>query len=348
MSSLFQRGGVWQVAFLLGARRVYRSTRIKVKEDPRGLLAKKVQARIDLDQAKTHAGLQDVPADLAALIRQAVASKRTTAPVWARVVGFILPRWERFLASRGVRIAEDIHPRHIEEWISERRAAGKSDSTIERDIMILQAVIVEANKGRRVNRISTDDWPRIRQRLAARPDRIGAYTMDEAGRILEWVRATTHKGDWYLPLLFLTLTGARYGEMARVRVGDFAGGFVRLETHKTARTTSEQFRTIDLHPRLVVELLPTFEGRPPGELAFPGRAGRQFSAIDIVSRACAALGIQYRRVHAFRHGWITALIAAGVPVPVVQKMAGHRSIITTMRYCHVSGADQGYAGRIKL
>ena len=40
--------------------------------------------------------------------------------------------------------------------------------------------------------------------------------------------------------------------------------------------------------------------------------------------------------HALRHTAITRWVAAGVPLPVVAKLAGHRSIKTTLRYTHLN------------
>lgn len=43
--------------------------------------------------------------------------------------------------------------------------------------------------------------------------------------------------------------------------------------------------------------------------------------------------------HALRHTYATRLVVAGVPLPVVAKLLGHRSIKTTLRYTHVSLQD---------
>ncbi len=40
--------------------------------------------------------------------------------------------------------------------------------------------------------------------------------------------------------------------------------------------------------------------------------------------------------HSLRHTYISWMIMAGVPVPVVQKLAGHADIKTTMGYAHLS------------
>jgi integrase len=43
--------------------------------------------------------------------------------------------------------------------------------------------------------------------------------------------------------------------------------------------------------------------------------------------------------HALRHTRATRLVAAGVPLPIVAKLLGHKSIRTTMRYTHVNVDD---------
>lgn len=40
--------------------------------------------------------------------------------------------------------------------------------------------------------------------------------------------------------------------------------------------------------------------------------------------------------HSLRHTYISWMIQEGVPVPVVQKLAGHADITTTMRYAHLA------------
>ncbi|KAF0156318.1 MAG: xerC [Elusimicrobia bacterium] len=64
-------------------------------------------------------------------------------------------------------------------------------------------------------------------------------------------------------------------------------------------------------------------------------------------RALAKKGLPPCGWHSFRHSYITALVRAGVPLPVIMELAGHKEIATTMRYVTVDGKDlEAAAGRL--
>lgn len=72
-------------------------------------------------------------------------------------------------------------------------------------------------------------------------------------------------------------------------------------------------------------------------------AGISHSAFDHAFRAAkATLGLAGDRElvpHSLRHTYATRLVVAGVPLSVVARLLGHRTVRTTMRYSHVSDED---------
>lgn len=65
-----------------------------------------------------------------------------------------------------------------------------------------------------------------------------------------------------------------------------------------------------------------------------GRSHWQEYTSDLLRRCLARAGLAHRRLHDLRHGAVSLLLDLGAPLPVVQQLAGHRSLATTARYSH--------------
>lgn len=150
-------------------------------------------------------------------------------------------------------------------------------------------------------------------------------------------------------MMFLFGTGCRFGEAVAAEVGDvnLTQGTIRItkgEKYDPSRSrkqvgppkTPESRRTIWL-PREVVETLAVLvDGRARNERLFLAPRGgpvvhRRFLG-DIWDRAVKDAGLDQPKPapHDARHSHVAWLIAAGVPLPVIQKRLGHKSIVTTI------------------
>jgi integrase len=181
-----------------------------------------------------------------------------------------------------------------------------------------------------------------------------------------------HLTEHYRPfLLFLALTGLRWGEATALLVSD-----VDLFTHRLTVTkawkrqpdytyqigepkSNRARRTIALPGELVDILIGVISTRPGHELLFQSpmghpihhgnfryrhwlpaiRAARRCQAHASAAEPCGCPGTLDKtpRIHDLRHSHASWLIAAGVPLPAIQRRLGHESITTTVdRYGHLA------------
>lgn len=132
-------------------------------------------------------------------------------------------------------------------------------------------------------------------------------------------------------------TGARYGELIAMRVGDYLpdGAAVQLRTTKNAkpRTVPLTADGVNLFERLTA-------GRKRDDLMFaredgsewrPGHQARRMRA------ACERAGVEPIGIHILRHAYGGLLAKAGVPLQVIAVAMGHRdSRMTERHYAHLA------------
>ncbi len=145
-------------------------------------------------------------------------------------------------------------------------------------------------------------------------------------------------------LLFALRTGVRAGEQialqwTRVDLDKGSARIMRSSSRgKIGSTKSKKERYVYLTPdvRAALESLP----RRAAEV-FTQKSGKPHTYGTLKHRLRSALeraGLEPRRWHDLRHSYGTTLAEAGIPLAKVQKLLGHSTITTTMRYVHV-GTD---------
>jgi integrase len=178
---------------------------------------------------------------------------------------------------------------------------------------------------------------------------------DEDGEAIR--RAAECRGPVDLALALVLLdTGCRAGEVLGLQWSDISfkatpgaehGNMtiVRARHRGVEGTTkSGRARYVPITGRLAAALR---EVRGVGAAyVFTSRDGKEPTTISGIKarvgswERAAGLPIT-RKLHTFRHAFVTRLILAGVPVPTVQKLVGHSDFATTERYTHLLNEELG-------
>ena len=157
---------------------------------------------------------------------------------------------------------------------------------------------------------------------------------EEVGRILEAATDLRHK-----TLLMTTYAaGLRVSELCRLRVKDIDSdrNGIRVEQGKGAKD-----RYTLLSPHLLRQLRLYWRTYQPDDWLFVHRNGTDPLPVGTVQkifcRTRDQAGIRKRGgVHSLRHAFATHLLEAGVDIHTIQKLMGHRSIHSTLRYFHLA------------
>jgi integrase/recombinase XerD len=134
--------------------------------------------------------------------------------------------------------------------------------------------------------------------------------------------------------------GLRVSELCRLKAQDILSERMQI---RVVQGKGRKDRYTVLSAKLLDELRDYWRMyRPRGEWLFPAQ-GRAQSHITtrtverVFERARRLSGVPDRGgIHLLRHSFATHLVEAGVPLPVLQRLMGHRSLSSTAVYLHVS------------
>lgn len=175
------------------------------------------------------------------------------------------------------------------------------------------------------------------------------YSPEEIRKILEAARDDAVRGL----IVTAMCTAMRRGDCARLRWADvnMAEGWIRVRTSKTGETAE-----IPIFQMLRDEL--GQRARDGGEYVWPEwkRADEQnhttlskrlrsvlvragMGEQKTVERKDGLKRASVRDWHSFRTTWITLALSAGVPLPLVQRVTGHRTVDVVMRHYFRPGRE---------
>lgn len=251
-----------------------------------------------------------------------------------------------------------IEPKHVERFIDRLREKGRSNTTLNTYLTRLRCFSTYCVQEGYLRSDFTKGLakPRIQKKEKA------ILTRAQYGKLISVIENELllqsdrlHEGEieWMLDMLPLAIsTGMRLGELCAMR-----WSWVSLERQAISVLVGKDFVSKSGHERTIpvrgegIQVLERLNGRRSNEdettFVFTGvtdpsgRAGLDSTYVSKRFKHFVRLAKLPERIsfHSLRHSFCTWLIQDGVPVPVVQKLAGHADIKTTMGYVHVAGRD---------
>ncbi len=248
---------------------------------------------------------------------------------------------------------DQLTPRHVEEMMNDRLAAGLSGKSVAYIHQVLRTALALAVRwdivSRNVARLV--DPPRIERKP------INPWTPDEAREFLAAIRGHRLEALFSVALAL----GLRQGEALGLRWQDVDFGANTLRVHYQLQRIggkltlvppkTEKSRRTLVMPAIIVERLREHEKRQVAEklwagskwqetgLIFSNRSGGPTQARRVIEQFHGALdqaGMRRIRFHDLRHSCATLLLIQGVSPRVVMEVLGHSEIALTMNaYSHV-------------
>ena len=223
----------------------------------------------------------------------------------------------------------------IEKYKKRRLDSGAAAATVNRELATLSHLFSKAVEWRWLDRI-----PARPKKLAESAGRIIALTDEECDMLTQAAVAGADPDLW-LFIAFGLNTAMRHGEILAARWDQLDLANRRLFILEAKAGEREQPITAELAELLTRER----EMRDDREgWIFPSphsdsAAGHRARMDGPFREAVKAAGLDAAMItpHVMRHTAITKLVQAGVDLPTVQRISGHKTLAMVLRYTHVHG-----------
>jgi len=327
--TVYRRGQIWWIQYFVRGRIVPESSGSTNKADAENLLKQRI--------GEVAAGRRVGPerATIAHLCTLVVEDNqlrklRDAQHVERRYKAHIKPVLGSLLASR-------FGSAQVRQYITQRRSAGASDATINRELAIV----------RRGFRLGAQEDPPLVQHQPAisllEEDNVrqGFLEQDQYERLLEELPAN-------LKALFVCgyHTGARKNELRSIRWEqvDFEAGLIRLSA---GQTKAKKARTLPVYGDMGRWLEQQRETCPPESTwVFHGAQNRAVdNHLNGWSEACQRAGVPELLFHDLRRSAVRNMKRAGIQDKVAMEISGHATRSIFDRYNIVDVADLESAGK---
>lgn len=234
--------------------------------------------------------------------------------------------FRRSLLPRFAEIDLDaLKPSDVTGWLLWRKAMAPppSPATLTKEARALHAMMRKAVEWQAIAANPLIGVKPPPERASKSPE---YYTVEQLTALYE--ASPNHRHIWRL----LANTGLRRNEALNLRMSDVKGEVLHVESLEESPTKSRRWRSVPLNDaaREAIAALGPREREWVLPRTNPVSLSRAFAA-------CARRAALPGSLHTLRHTFVSHLVMAGVDLATVQKIAGHATITTTMRYAHLSG-----------
>lgn len=218
------------------------------------------------------------------------------------------------------------------------RAASVKPATINRELAVLSHLLNQASEWGWIDRPAA----RIR-RFQEGQGRITYLTTDQIKRLIEVAKADGNPVIY--PFIVIALeTSMRKMEILGIRKENIGIEARNIYIPAVAGETKTGAREQPITQHLADFLTGYLEAAQPGTpWLFPSPGAKSGHVMDIrkpFRRVVEAAGLDPDQVvrHTMRHTAITHLVQAGVDLPTVKRISGHKTLAMVERYAHQNGA----------
>jgi len=252
-------------------------------------------------------------------------------------VAYVVSDIRAFFSASGVTHAAAATRPMMDQWVLVRMNAGvDSRSTINRRVGSVKAFLKHLHAVGTLTDYVLYKFPKLATAGHERRKR-RALEVDEQAKLL----ATTSDPERRELYRFCLGTGARHSACVDLKVRDVHFDERTIELRAKDKGHQKPKYTIPLHHKLLPMLTRRCEnkGRDDSVLVVPPTR----DAAKLVRADCESAGIDTDSIdfHALRHTFITTLAKATIHPNVVQALAGHADIKTTLNfYTHFKRSDE--------
>lgn len=229
-----------------------------------------------------------------------------------------LRRWHRKIADQPARVRT--RPGETQQF---KQANGDSEARRKRELSaniilnLLRAALNRAYKRRKKTGVNSDTaWKLVEPFKGVNVARTRYLSLDECKRLLD-----ACESDFRILVRAALETGARYGELARLRIADFNSDAGTLHIRKSKSGRERHVILSEGGQKFFSELI---KGRNDGTSLLLGKEWGNTHQCEPMDRAVAAARIEPRATfHALRHTYASHAVMNGAPLWVVARNMGH-------------------------